>query len=130
MRIKIERPELGNRVSVPRTYFDGDGNDENYSSYLPADVQKIIGTVIFMYERKARVRWDLDGMCNDIIFQDLSIEPSLIASQVIEAVLPCSSSKRKGDDVDFIKEMNAKVCPLSILYTLSICYRYIQPKGS
>ena len=48
-RIKLEKPSVGNRVSVAKNYFDG---DDPYSAYLPAFITKIIGTVVFVYERQ------------------------------------------------------------------------------
>ena len=103
MRVKVEKPSLSGRVSVPRTYFDGENKE--YSSLLPASITRIYGTVLFLYSTKARVQWDLDDQCNDVPFEDLTSEPSTTPYQEVnEIVLP-------GPSVDFhkVKECDKKV---------------------
>lgn len=94
-RVKVEKPEVGSRVSVPRYYFDDAKSTETWSSYLHASVTKLYGTVVFLYDTKARIKWDIDGYCNDLPFQDICIEACTAPKQVADEIvlLPSCSSK-------------------------------------
>ena len=92
-RVKVEKPDIGQRVSVNRTYFDGNATDDAYSSYLDSSRKRLYGTTVFKYELKARVKWDMDGQHNDVLYSDLQIESDDVEYQVADAILtlPCSS---------------------------------------
>lgn len=94
-RIKIEKPDIGSRVSVPRCFFDDDGPQETYSSFLHSSIKKLYGTVVFLYETKARIKWDIDGQHNDLCFQDINIEASTMEKQVADEIfmLPTGSGQ-------------------------------------
>ena len=74
-RVKQKIPNVSDRISVPRSYFDVDG--DSYSSTLPQHIQKIMRTVIFVYNasmKKVRIQWDLDDTKPDIKTDDLTTE--------------------------------------------------------
>ena len=64
-RAKQKIQNASDRISVPRSYFDGDG--DCYSSTLPQHIQKIVGTVNFVYDasmKKVCIQWDLHDTNN------------------------------------------------------------------
>ena len=79
--MKFEKPVVGSRVSVSRDYFDV--IDDPYSSCLPRYINRIVGTVVFVYERKLRVKWDLDNICNDVPIEAIIIELYNTEKQVL-----------------------------------------------
>ena len=103
-RVKVEKPDIGQRVSVNRTYFDGNATDDAYSSYLDSSIKRLYGTTVFKYELKARVKWDIDGQHNDVLYSDLQIESDDVGYQVADAILtlPCSSGNQADKEIDFV----------------------------
>ena len=91
-RVKVEKPDIEQRVSVNCTYLDGNATDDAYSSYLDSSLKRLYGTTVFKYELKARVKWDIDGQHNDVLYNDLQIENDDVVYQVADAMitLPCS----------------------------------------
>ena len=55
---------VGDRISVPRTFFDNTNIEigERYSAFLPKTVMGIFGTVLHVYSgSRINVRWNIDG---------------------------------------------------------------------
>ena len=107
-RVVVEKPDIGQRVSVNRTYFDGNATDDAYSSYLDSSIKRLYGNTVFKYELKAHVKWDIDGQHNDVRYSDLQIETDNVEYQVADAVLtlPCSSGNQDDKEIDFSTQIN------------------------
>ena len=114
-RIKLEKPSVGNRVSVAKNYFDGE--DDPYSAYLPAVITKIIGTVVFVYERQIRVKWDLDGTCNDVRIESVMVEPDNTPLQVVQDCEHLANSSKNTED-EMPCQDDASILFVRIIYYL------------
>ena len=99
-RIKIEKPDIGSRISVPRCFFDGDGHHDNYSSYISSSITKLYGTVV-LYETKSHIKWDIDGQYNNLLFKDITIEASNTEKQVVDDIVMYPTSSGHGDHVSY-----------------------------
>lgn len=79
----------GERISVARTYFDRDDDLMPYSSFLPANYERIFGTVEFYYwnTKKARILWDIDGKHSEVPLGDLVKERNDTPKQVKSVLL-------------------------------------------
>ena len=66
--------------------------------------KRLYGTTVFKYELKARVKWDIDGQHNDVLYSDLQIESDDVGYQVADAILtlPCSSGNQADKEIDFV----------------------------
>ena len=62
---------IGDRISVPRTYFDSTTGAEKYSELLPSTISSLLGTVLNIFPgRRLRVEWDIDGTTETIKFTE------------------------------------------------------------
>lgn len=83
--VKQKIPKVSDNISVPRSSFDVDG--DSYPGTLPQHIQKIMGTVIFVYNAsmsKVCIQWDLDDTKTDIKIDDLIIEAQGSPKQTIK----------------------------------------------
>ena len=63
-RVKVWKFKVGEKVSVPRTYFDDDYNVDIYTGVVQSvsDINKTV-----------RVKWDLDGAFTNVKIEELSL---------------------------------------------------------
>ena len=81
---------MGNRVSVPRAYFDSGGSSRSeFSQLVPTSVTKLLGTITRVYSgtRKAYIRWDCDGRMAEAYMSDLTLEADDIPPQVFSFII-------------------------------------------
>ena len=89
--------QRGTRVSVERTHFDR--ADWKYSVALPADIERIHGTVQFSFagSQTLRVLWDIDSSTSSVSREDAVIESDDLSFQTLP-----SSSKSSDEPVSFL----------------------------
>ena len=79
-------------VSVNRTFFDGQSSGEKYSDFLPAEMHRIIGTVVNVYSgTRAQIRWDIDESLSVVNISELSkvAVDSVITANDFEGLAGC-----------------------------------------
>ena len=83
-RVNPEPLHVGMRVSVPSHYFDHDATDFRFSNLLPDGVNHLIGSVILVHSKKARVKWDVDSTIRGVHFDEAIIEDINTPQQILD----------------------------------------------